>query len=756
VHYPGRALGEKGLQLKTAVWGVTKPGQTVQSAFEDYLATIAIAPRDFTHYNSWYDLQQAELTPKRLLDTYAAFRQKLLDPYHVKMAAMVIDDGWQDHQSIWQPRKDIYPEGFAPLAKALEAGGTRLGIWMPFSGVNLDIGWGVKHGYEKSSDGDFYCLGAPKFYAAMKQATADRIHEGNLAYYKHDFNCLACSAPGHEHLADAQHGHEMNVDRTIDLLNYERQVQPRIFLNVTSGMWFSPWWLMYADAIWGDFPGDTGYEQSWPQLTPREWDMSFRDAHLFRMYRQRPNNLFPISRLMTHGITQGRYNMLGGENEPLREWADNVMIYFGRGVQMKELYLSPERMREDMWKPVGLQLKWAQTRVATLARTVMIGGDVRKGEPYGYIHWRGDDGVWLLRNPGLDEATIAVPIDQTSGYRGAAKTLYAAVTYPYVDALARPIIVGREYEVKLPPRSVVVVEVRPGPWGKAVAQPEFDVRARHDVAMTDGALSASLKVDIKTGQTRDARLYFVMRGGASGQYKISGAGLGAQHATAGNGWQMVAVDIENLPSHLEATIELPKGNARAFSRPGRVEAWLMADVAAPKTALAPTVKDAPWAIADGWRRRSVKVLDYSLQSQNAVAGVTDEQIAGATEAALHLEVFGVEGGQYADKSILLNGVRIGQIPTNSQGPIDQWEEKVVALTAEQIKLLRRENAVVLTNDVGDCFKVRNVALAVKLADGRWVESEWTQDVYCSVEGWAYSEGKAFEGTKSGEIGVRFK
>ena len=35
-------------------------------------------------------------------------------------------------------------------------------------------------------------------------------------------------------------------------------------------------------------------------------------------------------------------------------------------------------------------------------RTVMIGGDVRKGEPYGYIHWRGDEGVWLLRNPGLE------------------------------------------------------------------------------------------------------------------------------------------------------------------------------------------------------------------------------------------------------------------------------------------------------------------------------------------------------------------
>jgi hypothetical protein len=484
--------------------------------------------------------------------------------------------------------------------------------------------------------------------------------------------------------------------------------------------------------------------------------MSFRDAHLFRMYRQRPNNLFPLSRLMTHGITQGRYNMLGGENEPLREWSDNVMMYFGRGVQMKELYLSPERMREDMWKPVGLHLRWAQARQALLARTVMVGGDVRKGEPYGYTHWRGDEGVWLLRNPGLDEATIEVPIDQTSGYRGAAKMLYAAVTYPYVDALARPIATGRKYEVSLPPRSVVVVEVGMKPWGKAVAEPQFDVRAKQDVAMNDNALRANLMIDVKAGQTRDARLYFVMRGGAAGQYKISGAGLGTQRVANGNGWQMVAVDIADLPSHLEATVELPKGNARAFSRPGHVEAWIMCDVAAAKAKLDVAVKDEPWAVADGWRRRSAKVLDYSLQSQNAVAGVTNEQIAGATEAALHIEVFGVEGGQYADKSILLNGTRIAQIPINNGGMIDEWEEKVVPLSAEQIKLLRRENAVVLTNDPGDCYKVRNVALAVKLADGRWVESEWDQDVWSSVDGWAWSEGKAFGGAKSPEIRVKFK
>jgi hypothetical protein len=754
-HFPGRALGGDGFKCKTAVWGVAKPGQSVAMAFEDYLETIAVPPRDFVHYNTWYDLQQTELTPKRLLDTYAAFRQKLLEPYNLKMAAFVIDDGWQAQQSIWQPRKDIYPEGLKGLAQALEAGGTRLGLWMPFSGVNLDIGWGVKQGYEASSYGNWYCLGAPKFHAAMKQATADRIHEGNLAYYKHDFNCLACAAAGHEHLADPAHGHEMNVDRTIDLLMYERQVQPGIFLNVTSGMWYSPWWLMSADAIWGDFPGDTGYERSWPQLTPREWEMGFRDGHLYRVYRERTNNLFPISRLMTHGITQGRYNMLGGENEPLREWSDAVMMYFGRGVQMKELYLSPERMRDDMWKPVGLGLRWAQARSALLARTVMVGGDPRKGEPYGFTHWRGDEGVWLLRNPGLDEATMAVPIDQASGYRGAAKTLYAAVTYPYAAALARTATAGRAYEVKLPPRSVVVVEVGPKPLGKAAREPEFDLRHTQEVADTDKGLRAEVKADVKAGKMRDARLYVVLRDGAMGKCEITAPGLGKRQSVAGLGWQMEVAELSELPAHFEAALELPRGEPKAFSRTGRIEAWVVCEVEAEKTAGAP-VKDPAWAIADGWRRRSVKLVDYAMAPPKAGDPLTDEQIAGAQEAALHMDVWGVNAGEYADKWVIINESKVARVPFNDQNAVDQWEEKIVPLTGEQIKLLKRENAIVFTNETGDCYKVRNIALAVKLRDGRWVESEWDRSVYCSTGAWAYTEGKVFEGARSAEIKVRFR
>ncbi|MCD6352408.1 MAG: hypothetical protein J7M26_09840, partial [Armatimonadetes bacterium] len=756
-HFPGRAPGREGLACKRAVMGVARPGQTIALAFEDYLNTVMLPPRVMLHYNSWYDLRGSELSPQRLLEVYAGYEKGLLEPYGLKLDSFAIDDGWQDRQSIWRPRKDLYPQGFGPLAKELEARGTRLGLWMPLSGFNLDVNWGARHGYEKSSAGRWYCLGGPRFYAAMRDATARLIREGNLSYYKHDFNMLRCSASGHQHLPDGAHGYEMNVDRTIALLQYEHQIQPGIFLNVTSGMWYSPWWLMYADSIWGAFPGDTGYDRAWPQLTRREWAMSFRDRHLYRMYCERPNNFVPISKLMTHGITQGRKNMLGGKDEPLREWADYVMMYFGRGVLLQELYLSPERMREDMWKAVGLAIRWAHKRQDVLARTWMVGGNPDEGKPFGYIHWLGDQGIWVLRNPDLREQELAVPVGQASGYRGKAQKLYGAVTYPYLAPLAKPIQPGRDYKIKLPPASVVVVEVRPRSWGEAPMPSAYRTRGSLTLHRQGDVIQARATAIVRARQFRNERLYVLLRGGLVGVAKVEAEKALATHTSSGPGWQLIALDFKPLTNRLQVTVTVPRATKRPFSsRHGELSVWLVYEVKAGRAELDNPPDDLPWALADGWRRHSLQLGHARFTSQGPTQTIAPDQLKQIKAAKLHLEVFGVNAGGFADKWILLNGQKIARVPFNNQSRLDRWEDKVIELTPDQVKTLREDNTVVLTNEPGDCYKVRNLALAVQLADGTWVESTWDEKVYCSVRGWLYSEGKFFSGNKSPVIHLRLR
>ncbi|MGD9520203.1 MAG: hypothetical protein AB7W28_11885 [Armatimonadota bacterium] len=492
-------------------------------------------------------------------------------------------------------------------------------------------------------------------------------------------------------------------------------------------------------------------------MTPREWEMSFRDVHLYRMYARQPNNLFPLSRLMTHGITQGRYNMLGGQNEPVREWTDHVIMYFGRGVLLQELYLTPERMREDLWRALGTTVKWAKAREAILTRVQMIGGDPAQGQPYGFIHWQGRKGVWVLRNPSPEQARLAVAISQTTGYLGGPEELHGAITYPYLAPLPEPVVPGKECEVALPPASVVVVEVRPESWGKPALEPAADARGRGTVTASGGTLRMSLSGEIRAREAQNTRLYVVLRQGATGKVNIVCEAATGRRSASGAGWQLEVLEINPSQKRMQAMVDLPSGRDKPFaSRRGKVEAWLVYEVRAEPTQIEKPPADLPWAIGEGWRRRSLKLLDCKLPLEGRVQEMTPEQFGEIAAARLHLEVFGVNGSQYADKWILLNGTRLGRVPLNDQGNLDQWEEKTIELTPEQVKTLKSENALVFTNETGDCYKVRNLALAVQLRDGTWVESEWDEGIYCSVDNWLHTEGRVFEGGKSPSIILRLR
>ena len=56
---------------------------------------------------------------------------------------------------------------------------------------------------------------------------------------------------------------------------------------------------------------------------------------------------------MTHGVIYGRCCMLGGKDEPLDKWSDNAVWYFLRGMQMKELYITPSILDDAQWDVLG-------------------------------------------------------------------------------------------------------------------------------------------------------------------------------------------------------------------------------------------------------------------------------------------------------------------------------------------------------------------------------------------------------------------
>jgi len=99
---------------------------------------------------------------------------------------------------------------------------------------------------------------------------------------------------------------------------------------------------------------------------------------------------------------------------------------------------------------------------------------------------------------------------------------------------------------------------------------------------------------------------------------------------------------------------------------------------------------------------------------------------------------GSDGGQYKDKPVFLNGVRLDVLP--SQG--DRWGPAELALPPAVLATLKEINEVRIENKPGDAFKVRNFQLRLRCANGQWIVSQLNSQAYTSC-GWEFAEGHVF-------------
>ncbi len=454
-HYPGKRLSRAWLALKSEVIGVAG-NRPVQDAFAEYIRQIRIPPRNFVLYNSWYDLRRGQMNTRVFEQCFQDFRKFLIVPYGVRLDSFVIDDGWQDHNSIWETDRRLFPGDFGELARYLRAHGSCLGLWMPLTpiGPNLNLNWGRKHGFEVTSTGRAYCISGPRFNRAERRVIRKHEKEFGLNYYKHDFNVFTCAARGHGHLPIAEYGFEANVDAYIRMLEFERRLNPGIFINITSNMWLSPWWLLYADTVWRG-GGDTGHERIVPYIQLRDDTITYVDGVLWDRFR-RDTLQFPPSALMTHGIVYGRFNRLGGGHEPLHRWTEHVMEYLAPGLMMKELYLTPSLLSKAQWDVLGRALRWAATVTPILARSQMTLGNPHHGEVYGFVHALPEKGrlLWFIRNPSMTQQ--AVQLDLAGRLHAVPRFL--EMIYPYRQTLAP----APRLQVTVPPYQTMVLRAASG------------------------------------------------------------------------------------------------------------------------------------------------------------------------------------------------------------------------------------------------------------------------------------------------------
>jgi hypothetical protein len=463
----GARVGAAPLTSEKGVLGVAPSATALERRFLDYVDGIKVrGTRPFLLYNSWYDLRHPTRVkrPAEVMDQASAllridqFKRTLTDTYGVTLNAFVLDDGWDNTSSIWKIDTTTFPARFTPLSEALKPQGTVLGLWAsPFCGYDartLRVTWGAAHGYEKT--GDFLCFAGARYKEEFKKKMVEYTRDYHVGYFKWDGFLLACNEPDHGHLPGV-YSRTALIATFRDMMSAVREVNPDIFINITVGSWLSPWWLMYADCVWMQGE-DYAYAEEVPSMTPRDKAITYRDAVLWGDF-QKQRLIFPVASMMTHGIIKGQLNLLGGKNESLESFSNEVMMYFGRGVMMWELYVSPDVLSPSEWNAIASSVKWAEGNKDVLSRTSMILGNPLLREPYGYAHITPAKGILLLRNPHVDPANVSVMLSDTLGDLDPNARYAFRVTYPYSMIYPGSYMQGQMVKVLLEGYEVLVGEL---------------------------------------------------------------------------------------------------------------------------------------------------------------------------------------------------------------------------------------------------------------------------------------------------------
>lgn len=467
----GQEIGEKihssWVKSEWAVVGLS-PNVYVKQWFWKYVDRIRVAPlKPYLLYNSWYDLRSPEMvkdplrdmTEENVLRTVASFKERLIEERGLHLDAFVLDDGWDIYRSDWVMNPDQFPNGLAPVKKALEDMGTKLGIWLgPIGGYSYReqrVGWMKANGYEVV--GDQMCVAGKLYHRLLKKRLVDFIRSEGVSYYKWDGIQFTCNEAGHGHLPDI-YSRRAVMESVVDLCQSVRAENPDIFLNITSGTWLSPWWLKYANTIW--MQGyDYGYSNV-PSISRRDRAMTYRDSVLYDDL-ERFDFWFPIANLMTHGIIKGHLQLLGGELEPLEKFSHNALLYFARGISMWELYISPDYLTEEEWDILAQAIRWTKDRFSTLCSTEMIGGDPEQREAYGYVHFSGKKGLVAVRNPFIEPQTVRLHLSESLGLDGDAEGLVLERVYPTLWISPQVYAAGSSMEIPLQGYETAIYEIYP-------------------------------------------------------------------------------------------------------------------------------------------------------------------------------------------------------------------------------------------------------------------------------------------------------
>jgi hypothetical protein len=373
----------------SSVFGVSQRNQARRD-FLKYLELERAHPyRPFLHYNSWYDLGYFDrYNEQGALAVVQAFGEQLTKQRGVKLDSFLFDDGWDDPTTLWHFNPG-FPDGLTKVAQLANTYGAAPGIWLsPWGGYDKPkeqrLAAARPQGFETNEGG--FALSGPKYYRYFLDTCLELIDKYGINQFKFD-------GTGNANEVIKGSEFDSDFDAMIHLIGELRAKKPDIYINLTTGTYPSPFWLLYADSIWRG-----GEDHTFAGVgTNRQRWITYRDSDIYRhVVEEGP--LFPMNSLMLHGMIYARYAERLGV-DPSHDFPDEVHDYFGTGTQLQEMYITPSLLSSQDWDVLAETANWSRANAKTLEDSHWIGGNPALLEVYGWAAWSPEKAIITLRNP---------------------------------------------------------------------------------------------------------------------------------------------------------------------------------------------------------------------------------------------------------------------------------------------------------------------------------------------------------------------
>lgn len=452
-----------------SVMGLFAPGQQRRSLLSYLEREKPVPYRTMVHYNDWYEVgivvhdfadPRKRTSEKISLGILETWKKELYEKRGVKIDAYVMDDGWDDFNSLWDFHVG-FPNGFTKVNELAQTMDCGLGTWLgPVGGYGKSkrmriAYWNRTHPNNQIAN---FELSNPVYFNAFVERCKYMVQNYDMRYFKFDGISTKFHAKGPGALEDAE-----GILRVLAAL---REARPDIYINTSVGTWASPFWYMHADSIWRQ---ENDFDQIGNMGDARDRWITYRDRLVHEVFVEGAP-LFPINALMTHGTIITKNGPPRVMSKDPANCVKEMRTAFTCGSGLQEVYVDSDLMNQEngkLWDELAACIAWVRRNADVLADTHWVGGNPwdkkrKDGDIYGWASWNKSKCTLSLRNSSKHEkvlkSTLRQILDVPPTLKGTVMLRSSFADQTQLPIMDKAIDVDAPIEIRLAPFDIVAME----------------------------------------------------------------------------------------------------------------------------------------------------------------------------------------------------------------------------------------------------------------------------------------------------------